>query len=208
MKIDDAPLASRVDLVFPVDGRSVPRDHRALLATAVGARLVALGREPGTGVLDLNLVAGSAPLALLSRRTRMVLRLAREHASEAEATLRGATLDLGGHRLVLGTPTRRELRPHRTLYAHFVASPDGGDEATFLVAIEAELRQIGAACRPVCGMRQVLRGQDGPLAGFSLMLDGLAPADARSVLEHGLGGHRRLGGGLFVPHRSAAAVGA
>jgi len=27
------------------------------------------------------------------------------------------------------------------------------------------------------------------------------------VLEHGLGAHRRLGCGMFVPHKSAAAVG-
>jgi CRISPR-associated protein Cas6 len=204
----DATLASRVDLLFPVDGHSVPRDHRALLAAAVGERLAWLGSEPGTGVLDLNLVAGDGVLALLSRRTRMTLRLARAQVDTAAAVLTGTTLDLGGHAIVLGPPARRELMPYRTLYAHFVAACDGGDEAAFMAAVENELRDIGATCRPVCGLRQVLRGTDGPLAGYSLMLDGLAPADARRVLEHGLGAHGRLGGGLFVPHKSAAAVGA
>jgi hypothetical protein len=39
------------------------------------------------------------------------------------------------------------------------------------------------------------------------MLDGLSRSAALRVLEAGLGRHRRLGCGLFVPHRSAAAVG-
>jgi hypothetical protein len=38
------------------------------------------------------------------------------------------------------------------------------------------------------------------------MLDALSVDDARRVLDHGLGTHRSLGCGLFVPHRSAAAV--
>jgi hypothetical protein len=45
-----------------------------------------------------------------------------------------------------------------------------------------------------------------PVTGYSLMLDGLSPADSLRVLEAGLGRHRRLGCGLFVPHKSAAAV--
>lgn len=213
MRRDDDLPANRVDLVFPVRGQHVPRDHRALLADAVAGQLDWLGDAPGTGVLDMNLVAGSDALALLSRRTRLVLRVPRERAAEAEAALHGAELDLGGQRVRLGPPQRRELLAHRTLYAHFVAAPAGDDEPAFMAAVDAELHTLDALCRPVCGRHQVLRGragQDGPngwLAGFSLMLDGLAPDAARRVLEQGLGPHRRLGGGLFVPHKSAAAVG-
>jgi hypothetical protein len=40
------------------------------------------------------------------------------------------------------------------------------------------------------------------------MLDGLSREGALRMLDCGLGGHRRLGCGVFVPHKSAAAVGA
>jgi hypothetical protein len=40
------------------------------------------------------------------------------------------------------------------------------------------------------------------------MLDGLSPEHALTMLEAGVGGHRRLGCGLFDGHKSAAAVGA
>jgi hypothetical protein len=45
------------------------------------------------------------------------------------------------------------------------------------------------------------------LHAFSLMLDGLSHDDALRLLEHGIGPHRLWGCGLFVPHKSAAAVG-
>jgi hypothetical protein len=46
------------------------------------------------------------------------------------------------------------------------------------------------------------------LAGYSLLLDGLSPEHALRVMCTGLGAHHELGCGLFVPHKSAAAVGA
>jgi CRISPR-associated protein Cas6 len=98
----------------------------------------------------------------------------------------------------------RELLPWSTLYAHVVASDDD-DEAAFLRWVETELAALGVAGRAICGRAQML--EDGALRGFSLMLDGLAASAAARLLDHGVGRHRRLGCGLFVPHRSAAAVG-
>jgi CRISPR-associated protein Cas6 len=90
------------------------------------------------------------------------------------------------------------------LYAHFVAAGDG-DELAFLDAVAAELSALGVACRSICGRRQVVEG--GALQGYSLMLDGLNAAGALRVLEAGIGRHRRWGCGIFVPHKSAVAVG-
>jgi hypothetical protein len=39
------------------------------------------------------------------------------------------------------------------------------------------------------------------------MLHGLGAADSLAVQEAGLGAHRALGCGLFVPHKSVVAVG-
>ena len=43
---------------------------------------------------------------------------------------------------------------------------------------------------------------------FSMMLHGLGPEQSLRLQQRGLGPHRLLGCGLFVPHKSAAAVGA
>jgi CRISPR-associated protein Cas6 len=122
------------------------------------------------------------------------------------APLAGAVLDVGGFVLRLGdVPVLRELLPHATLYSYLVVSGDD-DELAFLAAVEHELDALGVPCRPICGRRQVIEFDGAPLTGFSLMLDGLTTAGSLRVLESGLGRHRRLGCGVFVPHKSAAAV--
>jgi CRISPR-associated protein Cas6 len=194
-----------VDIVFPVRGDSVARDHRRALAGAIEACLPWLRDDAGAGVHRLNVSAGAGPRALLSGRTCLTLRLARERIADA-ARLEGASLDLGDSSLQVGSPQVRELRPWGTLYAHVVDASAAADEIDFLAAVQADLQRLGVACRPICGRLQLLPG-DG-LRGYGLMLDGLGADDARTVLEAGVGAHRRLGCGLFVPHKSAAAVGA
>jgi CRISPR-associated protein Cas6 len=199
-----------IDLVFPLAGRSLPRDHRLALAEAVEALAPWLADTPGAGPHPVNLVQGAGEPALLSQRARLVLRVPRARADELGAALAGRTLDIAGHLVQLGAPHARELLPHGTLYAHFVAAaPEvGDDEAAFLDACHRDLDALGADSRRICGRRQRIRaGLAEPLVGYSLMLHGLASDDALRVLQAGVGTHRRLGCGLFVPHKSAAAVG-
>jgi CRISPR-associated protein Cas6 len=162
--------------------------------------------EPSqAGVHRINVVAGGGEPALISQRTRLMLRVLRQRVSEL-APLQGAVLDVGGYSLRLGTPpVVRELLPWGTLYAHVVATADD-DELAFLETIEGELDAMHVPCRRICGRRQVIDDGGRRLTGFSLMLDGLSPADSLRLLESGLGRHRRLGCGMFVPHKSAAAL--
>jgi CRISPR-associated protein Cas6 len=195
-----------VDVAFALEADdlpSLPLRHRQALAEALERALPWLAGAAGAGVHRLNVSAGGGPRALLSRRTRLTLRVPRSRADEV-AALAGTELAVGAQRLRLGGPHVRELLPWGTLYAHFVAADDG-DEGAFLEAVGRELEALGVPCRAICGRRQELEA--GALQGFSLMLDGLSPADALRVLERGLGPHRELGCGVFVPHKSAAAVG-
>lgn len=200
-----------VDVAFALHGRSLPRDHRLALAQALEAALPWLAQEPGCGPHPVNLVHGGGEPALLSQRARLLLRVPRARVPDL-GPLQGRTLDVAGHAVQLGAgaPQPRELLPHVTLYAHLVAAADD-DEAHFLDAVNTELDALDVPCQRVCGRRQHIRMADGagapPLAGFSLMLHGLAPAASLRMLLAGLGPHRRLGCGLFVPHRSATAVG-
>ncbi len=191
-----------VDVGFAVAGRQLPRQHRSALADALLGALPWLGDEPDAGVHPINLATGGGAMAWLSGRSRLTLRVPRSRV-DALAALTGVTLDLGDDPLVVaGAPQPRELLPHRTLYAHVVAA-SSDDEAAFLAAAEAELVERGIAGRAICGRRQPLAGG----WGFSLMVDRLAPDDALRLLERGLGPRRLWGCGLFVPHKSAAAVG-
>ena len=197
----------RVDVTFALRGDAVPRDHRGALAAALERRLPWLADPAHAGVHRINAVAGLGLTALLSLRARLTLRVARERIGDLQS-LHGARLELDGHALQVGDRGQvRELLPHGTLYAHLVATDDD-DELAFLATIGHELDASNLPCRPICGRRQVIDNGGHALTGYSLMLDGLSPGDSLRVLESGLGLHRRLGCGLFVPHKSAAAVGA
>jgi CRISPR-associated protein Cas6 len=202
--VSDEPVASMIDLAFGLEGDAVPRDHRGALADALAQALPCLAGMPGVAVHRLNVSAGAGPRALLSRHTRLTLRVPRARVADV-GELSGSELSVGGDTLRVGTPHARELLPHGTLYAHLVAA-DNDDEAAFLSAMATELAALDVPCRPICGRRQVV--ESGTLQGFSLMLDGLSPAGSLRVLEAGLGRHHRLGCGVFVPHKSTAAVGA
>ena len=192
-----------IDLAFVLPGGALPREHRRSLAAAVEQVLPWMTGEPGAGTHRLNVAAGAGADALLSRHTRLTLRVPRSRVADA-STLVGAELMVAGRRLRVGAMQARELLPHGTLYAHLVAA-DAEHELDFLRAAQVELEALGVPCRTICGRHQVTEA--GELQGWSLMLDGLSVPAALRVLDAGLGRHRRLGCGLFVPHKSAAAVG-
>jgi CRISPR-associated protein Cas6 len=198
----DEQTASMIDLAFALQGPWLPRDHRQLLAAALDEVLPWLADTPQAGIQRLNLATGGDP-ALLAQRTRLVLRLPQGRCDDARA-LQGRTLDLAGHPLRVGLAQPRPLLPWGTLYAHLVAT-SAVDEAGFVREVHGELQSLSRPCRLICGRRQTLEG--GFLQGWSLMLDGLSMADSLLLLQRGIGRHRRLGCGLFVAHKSAAAVG-
>jgi CRISPR-associated protein Cas6 len=190
-----------VDVAFALEGRTLPADYRAGLAEALARALPWLAGERAAGVHRLNLVRGGGDEVLVSPRTRLMLRVPRAQA-DAACALEGAELQVGRQRLRVGRAQVRELLPYGTIYAHFVAAASD-DEAAFIAALRDELDTLEVRAQPVCGRWQSREGR----VGCGVMLSGLAAAQSLRVMEQGLGPHRLLGCGLFVPHKSAAAVG-
>jgi CRISPR-associated protein Cas6 len=196
--------ASMVDVVYPLVGERLPHDYRQALADELERVLPGLATWHGLGVHRVNVVVGNDSAVLLSQRARLALRVRRDQAA-ALAPLEGATLHVGGHELRLGRAVQRELLPHGTLYSHLVTTSDD-EELDFVASVDRELEAMGVRGRAICGRRHVLTYDGLALTGFSLMLDGLSPSNSIQVLEAGIGRHRRLGCGVFVPHRSAVAL--
>jgi CRISPR-associated protein Cas6 len=196
--------ASMVDVVYPLIGARLPRDYRQALADELERVLPGLATWPGLGVHSVNVAPGHDSAVLLSQRARLALRVRRDQAA-ALAPLEGATLHVGDHEVRLGHAVQRELLPHGTLYSHLVTTSDD-EELDFVATVDRELEDLGVRGRAICGRRHVLACDGLALTGFSLMLDGLSPSNSIQVLEAGVGHHRRLGCGVFVPHKSAAAL--
>lgn len=193
-----------VDLLFPISGQFLPRDHAQDLKDALCQAWPWLESEPLAGIQGIKLVPGLDPMAMLSRRTRLLLRLSRQRATEL---LSGPTMTLqvAGQALQVDVPHVRELVPHTTLYAYRVAAADA-DEVAFMAGVTRALTELGVGGERVCGKRQQLSLTSGVVTTFSLMLHGLAPEPSLHLQLHGIGSHRLLGCGIFIPHKSAAAV--
>lgn len=194
-----------VEAVFPLEGKALPRDHAQALQHALAEQLPWLRSDAGAGIHPLKLVSGPESLALLSQRTRLILRVDANRLDELKA-LCGVELDVSGHAMRLGAVHLRALQPLATLYAYRVAAVSA-DESEFMQAMEAELTELAIAGERVCGKRHSLRVDGLDMTTFSMMLHGLVPEQSLRLQQHGLGPHRLLGCGLFVPHKSAAAVG-
>lgn len=198
------PVATAVDVVFPVRGSTLARDHAQALQEALSAQWPWLASEAQAGIHGIKLVTGTQPLAMLSNRTKLLLRVPKHRAPDLLATS-GIDLVVAGQAMALGTPHTRELQPHATLYAYHVAAANT-DEAAFMAGVTRELSDMGIGGERVCGKRQQLLLAGGVLNTFSLMLHALVPEQSLRVQDLGIGPHRLLGCGIFIPHKSAAAV--
>jgi len=193
-----------VDVAFALRGATIPADHGWNLYRLLSKRLDWLEQETHAGVHPIRgSDAGSGGL-YLGARARLTLRLPRARSEQAFA-LAGTRLDLG-EGIEIGEARLRPLVAHATLYSPFAAT-GAGDEAGFHRDVSTELRRAGIGCKMICGRKHSARSRGGELAGFGLMLYELSPEHSLGLQQTGLGTGRKQGCGIFVPHKSAAAVG-
>jgi CRISPR-associated protein Cas6 len=190
-----------VDLVFGLRGRAIALDHADRLWRELCERLPWLAEDASVGVHPLAGVSRGDTETYLTRRARLSLRLRRECCDEAGALV-GATLDLGGAVEVVGVPSIRTLQSSTVLYSPFVVIGIS-DEVQFLAACGEQIAGMGVGGELIAGRA---RGSEGGRQGYSLMIHGLKPEHSLQVQRVGLGNERRRGCGIFVPHKSLAAV--
>jgi len=193
-----------VDVAFSLRGDTIPADHGWQLFRLLAERLDWLAAEPGAGVHPIRGARAVAGEIHLGARARLMLRLPRPRVQQA-FELEGSRFDLGDG-IEVGGARLRSLLPHGTLYSQFVTTGTS-DEVRFQSEIDAELQAAGIACKVICGRARSAHAGDADIVGFSLMLHELSPEQSLCVQATGLGAARKLGCGLFVPHKSAAAVG-
>lgn len=192
-------------MAFDLDGAGLPADYSYGLMSELVGRLPWIESEPSAGVHPLRAAKTDANDLLLPRRAKLVLRLPEPRTKDA-AVLCGQKLSIAGSSITIGASKSRPLLPFGTLYAHFVISGDGSEQ-DFLDEVGASLKTLQAPCEMVCGKRRVIRSRDGEIAGYGLMLHGLGPEQSIRVQRIGLGHGRLMGCGIFVGHKSVAAVG-
>ena len=142
----------------------------------------------------------------LSRRTRLILRLPRSRL-EAAQELCDTTLQLGPDTLEVGEANLHPLQAHETVFARYIAVESEQEEEFLQQCATLLEEQNVSAPRMLAGRLHTVADGKSHLHCRSLMLDGLKPQASINLQEQGLGPHRLLGCGLFLPHKSIAAVG-
>ncbi len=208
-----------VDLVYHIGCRSLPLDHAWTFSCAVKERLPWMDDEPQAGI---HLIHGAESgngwmrpedpeheVLHLSRRARMTLRMPKHRIADAQA-LTGAVLDIDGHPLEVGKSSIKLFSTQSTQFARYVVVPDGvdhEDEEAFLEQVAEQLRAIDIRVRKMlCGRTHRIRHPQGELFTRSLMLADLDVEEAVRLQQRGIGAHRTMGCGLFIPHKGIKAV--
>ena len=199
-----------VDAVFNVSGRVLPVDHAYALSQAIQRALPWFADEDSAG---LHVIHGAEsgngwqrlddPRALLQlpRRTKLALRIPKARIADASALV-GRTLDVGGHALRVDKVALRALSRITTLFSRMVAIAPGDDEAGFLKNSADGLEALGIRPRKMlCGLTRPIATPTRTLQACSLMLADLSIEESVLLQQRGLGPHRKLGCGLFLPHK-------
>jgi len=206
-----------VDVLFSIDCKRLPVDHAYALSSALKNALPWLADDPAVGVHTVH-VAGSQNgwerpehatdrHLIVSRRTKLTVRVPKARMDDLIDELRGTTLDIAGCRLTVGEGKPRPLSKETTLLARYVVVRRGDDEDGFLAWAAEELGALGIRVRKaLCGKETPLSTPSGVLHTRSLMLADLSPQEALRLQEQGLGPHRDMGCGIFIPHKGIDAV--
>ncbi|HCK75531.1 MAG TPA: type I-MYXAN CRISPR-associated protein Cas6/Cmx6 [Gammaproteobacteria bacterium] len=209
------PRQTVIDLVFRTRGRQLPTDHAWTLRQTITQVLPWLEDEPNGGI---HLIHGAQSgngwqqpddnsVIELSARTRFVLRIPENCIMQARK-LSGQTLEIDGHKVTLLEARVRPLTPFSTVLARHIRVTDStADESIFLEHTAQWLGELDIApTKMLCGRIRHFTTPKGSMLTRSLLIAELNPKDSAVVQNKGLGPDRLLGCGLFLPHKTIAAV--
>ncbi len=199
-----------VDVNFKIKCTHLPLDHAYDLSTAimqelpwakdderVGIHLIH-GAESGNGWIRPS---GPDDLIYPSRRTLFSIRTPQERRREVEQ-LAGRTIKIGDIPVELSRPSVRGLSKITTLFARYVLAQQIENEDLFLQEMADLLAQKQIAPRKMMsGRATLMRFPEGVKTARSLMIDGIEVAESVRLQQQGLGAGRKIGCGIFLPHK-------
>lgn len=194
------------DIQFDLKGDALPLDHAWLLYQGLLSIAPWLADEAILGIHPIQGADTGGGEMILNRRVKLMVRSPAGRLDDL-GKLSGLSFQVGSHTLTLGASKIKPLTQHTPLYAHTVCT-GSEDELAFTRDILRELDAMNITTRFICGKPQKFFDGEKIATGYSLMLHGLPIEHAIRVQQQGLGLHRKLGCGIFIPHKSITAVGA
>ncbi len=192
------------DIQFDLHCTRLPIDHGLALFNELARLLPWLADEELLGIHPVHGADSGDGFLILNRRAKLVIRAPRERLEELLG-LGGKLINIADNPLAIGNGKAKPLTRHTPLYAPLVTT-GSADEGDFARDIMRLLDDLLIDTRFICGKQRTLTTASGKEAGYSLMLHGLPVEHAIRVQQLGLGGNRKLGCGIFIPHKSINAL--
>ena len=214
-KNDISASEKAVDLSYKIDCKQIPTRHAWELSQALYQVLPWVKEESEVGVHQLHGAESGngwqrpddGELIHLSKRTRMHLRVPSTRIDDAKE-LEGKTLDVAGNSVRIGKMATKSIDPFSTIFARYIVMQKGMSEDDFLrwVVDEMKARDIQAR-KLLCGKSHEFEANGELIETRSLMVADLDKFSSVQLQEAGIGIHRHMGCGIFVPHKGIKAVG-
>ena len=200
-----------VDILFKVRCPALPIDHHQALSDAVQQALPWIVTEEDAAIPAIHVAeSGNGwmrpedpdnEVLYLSRRTRMALRIPGNRLDDAR-NLTGAVLDIDGALLEVGESSTRPLSKLTTIFCRYLASSQADDEAAFMRSAHEQLSALGIHPKKMLtGKLHRITSHQGPILTRSLLLANLDIEESIKLQQKGLGPCRKLGCGIFLPHK-------
>lgn len=204
-----------VDLSYKIDCKQIPTQHAWELSQALYQALPWIKDESEVGVHQIHGAESGngwhrpddGELIHLSKRTRMHLRVPTSRIDDANELV-NKTLDVAGHSVLVGKMTTKQIDPFSTIFSRYIVMEKGMSEDEFLrwVVDEMASRDIRAK-KLLCGKGHEFEANGEVVETRSLMIADLDKLSSVMLQEVGVGIHRHMGCGIFVPHKGIKAVG-
>ena len=189
---------------FELSGSDVPVDNGYALFRALSELMPWISGDELAGVHAINAPEPGLTRILLNRRARLTVRVPSARTQDL-LKLSGQRILVDGASLLIGSGKIRPLTRHTPLFAHCVCT-GSDDEIDFAADIIRLLDEMEIDSRFICGRRQSIQTANGMVSGYSLMLHGLPVEHSILVQQRGLGNYRKIGCGIFIPHKSITAL--
>lgn len=201
------------EVSFKIQSKILPMDHSFLLAQALLKHLPWLA-ETNAGIHDIGVADGNGweqskegGFYYPSKRSKLTLRIPFEHLEDVKK-LAGKTLDLGDYEVnVVKFINSKLLSDMPVLFAKQVACEKNMSEDDFLQLCFNQLSKLNIkVTKMMAGLEHNIQTSDGAIHTRSLMVADLTKNESVLLQEKGLGDHRLLGCGLFIPQKGIETI--
>jgi len=209
-----------IDLMFSITCKTLPLDHAWSLSTEIIKHLPWIENDPVAGIHQIHVAEsnngwmrpeGDESNALLypSRRTKMTLRIPNTKL-EATEKLSGIELEIDGHTLLIGKPKKKIFTNSSVISSRYISCDPDETEEEFLsrTALELKNKTNFSVKKMLCGKVHTIKTSNGNLKTRSLMIADLDSETSIKIQQTGLGTMRKIGCGLFLPHKGIKSLNA